>query len=243
MRAALRTARLGVRAWAGAALGVGALVAWPGQGPSSLVRANGQDSADYVRPFVRDGAYLNSIRSPKEARAVARPNMKLVHGRASPDLAAEIGNGRTARSSPVTPSPSPVCTTPLPHPSPMAFTSKFVSSLAALRACVLCCAAAYLGAPLAKVETISFADGETSVKFSDDVEGQDVVRAPPCDMPLPPRAMVHPVGCSSGCKASVPRLCRPLLRSLRTQYTPSPVHHPVHVAASEREPDGAPAHD
>jgi hypothetical protein len=38
-------------------------------------------------------------------------------------------------------------------------------------------AAAYLGAPLAKTEAVSFADGETSVKFAEDVEGQDVVRA------------------------------------------------------------------
>jgi hypothetical protein len=58
--------------------------------PSPL-RANGQDTTAYVRPFVKDGAYAESIRSAKEARSIKRPYMKIVHGRASPDLAAEIG--------------------------------------------------------------------------------------------------------------------------------------------------------
>jgi hypothetical protein len=40
-----------------------------------------------------------------------------------------------------------------------------------------CRAAAYVGAPITGVEAQSFADGETSVRFADDVEGEHVVRA------------------------------------------------------------------
>ena len=91
MRGALRAAAHGARAWAGLAAGVGVLVGAPIWGASPLLRANGQDTTAYVRPFVKDGAYAESIRSAKEARSIKRPYMKIVHGRASPDLAAEIG--------------------------------------------------------------------------------------------------------------------------------------------------------
>jgi hypothetical protein len=90
MRGALRAAAHGARVWAGLAAGVGVLVGAPMCSPSPL-RANGQDTTAYVRPFVKDGAYAESIRSAKEARSIKRPYMKIVHGRASPDLAAEIG--------------------------------------------------------------------------------------------------------------------------------------------------------
>ena len=91
MRGALRAAAHAARAWAGLAAGVGVLVGVPIWGASPLLRANGQDTTAYVRPFVKDGAYAESIRSAKEARSIKRPYMKIVHGRASPDLAAEIG--------------------------------------------------------------------------------------------------------------------------------------------------------
>jgi hypothetical protein len=58
------------------------------------VRATGPDSVQAVRPFVRDGAFVESIRSPTTARAISRPHMKIVHGRASVDLANEIGATR-----------------------------------------------------------------------------------------------------------------------------------------------------
>ena len=89
--------RLMFRLWSAAvtwrrAVSVGGAVAAATAVATAGVHASGPDLAQEIRPFVRDGAFIESIRPPNPARArTVAKNVRIIHGRACPDLANEIG--------------------------------------------------------------------------------------------------------------------------------------------------------